>query len=125
MQNIALLEDLFDLVGFVQPISALTFSFLFHRMCKTAMALLLGLVLVLSTGLVKYIFFPDFFYFSLVGFNSPTFVFSSAQTNATDQAALVAFWKGLTNTETLGWNTTASLCDQNGVYCTGQKVAQL
>ena len=49
----------------------------------------------------------------------------SAQTNATDQAALVSFWKGLTNANILSWNTEASLCGQNWVECTGEKVTQL
>ena len=46
--------------------------------------------------------------------------FNSSQntTDAVDQAALVAIWKGLTNKGTLGWNTTSSLCGQNKVQCT-------
>ena len=49
---------------------------------------------------------------------------SAAQTNATDQAALIAFWKGLTNKGTLGWNTTATngLCGQHGIIYVNQKV---
>ena len=39
-------------------------------------------------------------------------------TNAADQAALSAFWKGLTNKGTLDWNTSNSLCGQTGVQCT-------
>jgi len=49
----------------------------------------------------------------------------TAQTNATDQAALVAFYKGITNPANLGWNTTASLCGQTGVTCTSGKVTSL
>ena len=51
----------------------------------------------------------------------------AAQTNATDQAALIAFWNSLTSKGTLNWNTTAStgICGQEGVLCTGGKVVEL
>jgi len=49
----------------------------------------------------------------------------SAQTNSVDQAALIAFWNGLTNKGALGWNTTTSLCGQNGVTCSNSKVIKL
>jgi len=52
-------------------------------------------------------------FFDLDFFNS-----SQTTTNAVDQAALSAFWKGLTDQGTLGWNTTNSLCGQNYVECT-------
>ena len=50
--------------------------------------------------------------------------FSAAQTDAVDQAALIAFWNALTNKGTLGWNTAATtgLCEQNGIICVNQKV---
>jgi len=35
----------------------------------------------------------------------------SAQTHPVDQAALIAFWNGLTDQGRLSWNTTESLCD--------------
>ena len=38
-------------------------------------------------------------------------------TDAVDQAALSAFWKGLTSKGTLNWNTATSLCHQTGVTC--------
>ena len=43
--------------------------------------------------------------------------FVAAQTNATDQGALIAFWDGLTGQGSLGWNTSQSLCGHNGVTC--------
>ena len=50
---------------------------------------------------------------------------ATALTNAVDQAALIAFWNGLTFKAGLGWNTTASLCGQGGVTCSGGKVTLL
>ena len=50
--------------------------------------------------------------------------FVAAQTNAIDQAAMLAFWKGLTNKEILVWNT-ASFCGQTGVICTSEKVGRV
>jgi len=60
----------------------------------------------------------DFF---VVGFLSCLVPLVVAQTNATDQAALVAFWNGLTNKGNLGssWNTSASLCGKFFVSCDG------
>ena len=51
-------------------------------------------------------------------FLSCSVTLAAAQTNATDQAALIAFWKGITNKASL-WNTTAptGLCGQFGVAC--------
>ena len=43
---------------------------------------------------------------------------SQTTTNAVDQAALGAFWNGLTSAGSIGWNTTSSLCRQTGVTCT-------
>ena len=114
--------------------SFLSFSFSFssQRMCQTAIALVLGLGLVISTGLVKYtlclLSWISFFALLdsfLLPFVFIFFFFFSAQTDDTDQAALMAFWNGLTNTGTLDWNTTASLCGQKWVSCSGEKVYEL
>ena len=54
--------------------------------------------------------------------------FVVAQTNATDQAALLAFWNGLTVTSQgiLGWNTNATngICGQNSVDCIGENATE-
>ena len=51
----------------------------------------------------------------------------SAQTNSTYQAAMIAFWNGLTDKESLVWNTTAStgISGQEHVVCEGGKVVEL
>ena len=74
--------------------------------------------MVISTGRAD----PIFSFLLLVFLG----IFNSSQTNAVDQAALSAFWKGLTSTGSLVWNTTNSLCGQTGVQCTsGGKVDYL
>ena len=65
--------------------------------------------MVISTGRAD----PIFSFLLLVFLG----IFNSSQTNAVDQAALSAFWKGLTSKGTIGWNTTNSLCGQNQVNC--------
>ena len=48
----------------------------------------------------------------------------AAQTNSTDQAALVAFWNGLTNPQSLDWNTRSGLCGQTYITCQNEKVVE-
>jgi len=38
---------------------------------------------------------------------------------ASDQQVLVDFYNGLDDRGSLGWNTSADLCWQTGVYCDG------
>jgi len=51
---------------------------------------------------------------------------SSGDTDAVDQAALVAILKGFTYKGKLDWNTANGLCGQDGVKCTDEgKVTRL
>ena len=82
-----------------------------------------ALSLVLFAGLVGFV--NHFASLTFSSQQSRCFCFFSAQTNAIDQAALIAIWNGLTSKESLGWNTAASLCGQADIVCTNQKVVEL
>jgi len=62
--------------------------------------------------------FSFLFFFPTVFFLHSSLSLSGATTDPVDQAALVAFWEGITNPEVLGWNTASGLCGQSGVTCT-------
>ena len=98
----------------------------FDRMMKGRISVLLVLALCAScaagsgslspslclASLASSFFEIFLFFFSLLFFRS-------------DQLNLVVFWRGLTSSGGLNWNTTASLCGQTGVTCNGASVVAL
>jgi len=45
--------------------------------------------------------------------------------DAGDQSALTAFYNGLDDKGTLGWNTGTDLCGQTGIICSGDRAQRL
>jgi len=52
-------------------------------------------------------------------------VVAQEATDPVDQAALIAIWNGLTDTGKLGWNTSHSICDENGIWYINSKVSNM